>query len=211
MAAPIPVQLIDNPTFEKETDTTTLHKAADEITLQTTELAANAAAANMDVQSEQQVLDMIDHNVANIPLQITSDDTEQAESQGAAETHELAEVAHANAEETPVIVYDTSISRPLVDVSDPIDINEEEHTIHVLSPVRDTPLDINTIAAPEGVPLHPVVQADLNFMQDWLSKAALNEEATFTDVVSKSQKKKKLNIPTVPPKTRSRGPPPPFK
>ena len=65
--------------------------------------------------------------------------------------------------------------------------------------------------APEGALIHPIVQNDLNFMQQWLSKASENEEVPFTQVVSKAQKKKQINLQQAPPKTRSRGPLPPFK
>ena len=63
--------------------------------------------------------------------------------------------------------------------------------------------------APDGAPVDPVLEKDLDFMQIWLAKAAVNE-VSFKEVVSKSQKKKK-NLQKASYKTRSQGPLPPFK
>ena len=41
----------------------------------------------------------------------------------------------------------------------------------------------------DGGPVDPVLQKDLDFMQTWLAKAAVNE-VPFNEVVSKSQEKK---------------------
>jgi len=43
--------------------------------------------------------------------------------------------------------------------------------------------------APDGAPVDPLLQKDLDFMQTWLAKAAVNE-VPFNEVVSKSQEKK---------------------
>jgi hypothetical protein len=75
----------------------------------------------------------------------------------------------------------------------------------VLSPVKETTLDVSSIVAPDDATVDPVLHNEVEFMQTWLAKAAVNN-APFTLVVSKSQKKK-LQKATY--QTRSQGPPPP--
>jgi len=60
----------------------------------------------------------------------------------------------------------------------------------VLSPVKNTHLDISSIVVPDNATIDPVLQKDLNFMQTWLAKAA-ETKTPFIEVVSKSQRKKK--------------------
>ena len=45
--------------------------------------------------------------------------------------------------------------------------------------------------APNGAPVDSVLQKDLDFMQTWLAKAAVNK-VPFKEVVSKCQKKKEF-------------------
>jgi len=80
---------------------------------------------------------------------------------------------------------------PLENVSDElIENNLEGNYMPVLSRVKNTHLDINSIVAPDNDKIDPVLQKDLNFMQTWLTKAA-ETETQFIEVVSKSKKKKR--------------------
>jgi len=98
----------------------------------------------------------------------------------------------------------------LENVSDErISFDLEENHSSILSPVKNKTLDISSIVAPEDAQIDPVLQKDINFMQEWLSKAAAIE-VPFTEVVSKSQEKKK-NLQKATYKTRSQGPRPTFK
>lgn len=83
-----------------------------------------------------------------------------------------------------------TFSIQLENVSDEIVRNDlQENQEHILSPIKEKSLDISSIVAPDGAPVDPVLQKDLDFMQTWLAKAAVNE-VPFKEVVSKSQKKK---------------------
>lgn len=67
------------------------------------------------------------------------------------------------------------------------------------------PLDVNSIRADPEATVDPTLQKNLNFMQTWLSKAAVNEEVPFTTVLTKSQKKK-MDKSKASYQTRSQGP-----
>ena len=56
-----------------------------------------------------------------------------------------------------------------------IENNIEGNYMPVLSPVKNTHLDISSIVAPDNAKIDPVLQKDLNFMQIWLAKAAETE------------------------------------
>ncbi|KEH37617.1 DUF4283 domain protein [Medicago truncatula] len=61
-------------------------------------------------------------------------------------------------------------------VSDEIARNDlEENQEHILSPVKEKTLDISSIVAPDGAPVDPVLQKDLDFMQTRLAKVVVNE------------------------------------
>jgi len=87
------------------------------------------------------------------------------------------------------IFQNHNVSMQLENVSDDI-VNLDGNTISVLSPVKNKTLDISSIVAPKGSKIDSVLQKDLDFMHTWLSKAAATE-VPFTEVVSKSQEKKK--------------------
>lgn len=107
------------------------------------------------------------------------------------------------------VIHNHTFSMHLEKVSDDIIANNiEGNTIVVLSPVKNKTLDISSIVASEGSQTDPVLQKDLDFMRNWLSKAETTE-VPFIEVVSKSRKNK--NMQKVPYKTRSQGRLPPFK
>ena len=74
----------------------------------------------------------------------------------------------------------------LENVSDEIVTNylEGNHE-SVLSPIKEKALDVSSIVAPDDVQVDPVLQEDLDFMQTWLAKVAVNDKP-FIKVVSKS-------------------------
>jgi len=91
---------------------------------------------------------------------------------------------------SPAITNNT-FSIQLENVSDEITRNDlEENQEQILSPIKEKTLDFGNIEAPNGALVDPVLQKDLDFMQTWLAKAAVNE-VPFKEVVSKSQNKKK--------------------
>lgn len=47
-------------------------------------------------------------------------------------------------------------------------------------------LDVNSIRADPEATVDPTLQKNLDFMQTWLSKAAVNEDVAFTTVLTKS-------------------------
>ena len=107
------------------------------------------------------------------------------------------------------VIQNNNLSMQQENVSDdriPTDL--EDHHSHILSPVKNKIPDISSIVAPSDAQIDPVLQKNINFMQDWLSKAAATDKP-FIDVVSKSKKKK--NLQKAPYITRSQGPRPPFK
>jgi len=107
------------------------------------------------------------------------------------------------------VTHTNTFSMPIENVSNELITNDlERNHVPILSPVKKTNLDISSIVSTDNAQMDPVLSQDINFMQTWLAKAAASEEP-FKEVVSKSQKKKNLQKITV--KTRSRGPPPPFK
>jgi len=137
----------------------------------------------------------------DIPLQITLEVIEGAARLGAATSSVQGDDSVNHSEDisssilTPVvtdtshtrIIINNTFSMQLENVSDEIvryDVAENHE--HILSPVREKALNVNSIVAPEGASIHPVLQKDLNFMQDWLAKAAVNNEVPFTAVISKS-------------------------
>jgi len=90
------------------------------------------------------------------------------------------------------VLQKNNFSMPLENVFDAImENNIEGNYMPVLSPVKNTHLDISSIVAPDNAKIDPVLQKDLNFMQTWLAKAA-ETETPFIEVVSKSQKKKRI-------------------
>ena len=107
------------------------------------------------------------------------------------------------------VIQNNNLSMQLENVSDdriPTDL--EDHHSHILSPVKNKIPDISSIVAPADAQIDSVLQKDINFMQDWLSKAAATDKP-FIDVVSKPKKKK--NLQKAPYITHSQGPCPPFK
>ena len=63
----------------------------------------------------------------------------------------------------PVIINNTCMQ--LENLSDEIvRYDVEENHQHILSPVREKALYVSSIVAPEGAPIHPVLQKDLNFI-----------------------------------------------
>ena len=89
-------------------------------------------------------------------------------------------------------ITNNTFSKQLENVSDEIARNDlEENQEHILSLVKENTLDVSSIVAPDGTPVDPVLQKDLDFMQTWLAKAAVNE-VPFKEVVPKSQKKKEF-------------------
>jgi len=91
-----------------------------------------------------------------------------------------------------LVLQKNNFSMPLENVFDEIiENNIEGNYMPVLSPVKNTHLDISSIVAPDNAKIDPVLQKDLNFMQTWLAKAA-ETETPFIEVVSKSQKKKEF-------------------
>jgi len=90
------------------------------------------------------------------------------------------------------VLQKNNFSMPLENVFDEIiENNIEGNYMPILSPVKNTHLDISSIVAPDNAKIDPVLQKDLNFMQTWLAKAA-ETESPFIEVVSKSQKKKEF-------------------
>jgi len=74
----------------------------------------------------------------------------------------------------------------------------------ILTPVGH--LDVSSIMADPDVPLDPTLQKDLDFMKTWLEKAAVNEDVSFSPILSKSQKKKLKQQTKASYQTRSQGP-----
>jgi len=66
---------------------------------------------------------------------------------------------------------------------------------------------VSSIVAHDDATVDPVLQKEMDFMQTWLAKAAVND-GPFTEVLSKSQKKKLQKASY---QTRSRGHIPPSK
>jgi len=197
----VPVQLINNPAFE--IGTTTVSTVADTAVVDLTTTAT--FIEEIETDSMEQAIDTSQQETMDTctPLQTTL-----AAAAGAAP---LGAAAVLGDTPTPTPVVTDPISNFISNVSEATVRNDVDAHAHILSPVREGTLDVSSIVAPEGAPIHPIVQNDLNFMQQWLSKASENEEVPFTQVVSKAQKKKQINLQQAPPKTRSRGPLPPFK
>jgi len=75
-----------------------------------------------------------------------------------------------------LVLQKNNSSMPLENVFDEIiENNIEGNYMPVLSPVKNTHLDISSIVAPDNAKIDPVLQKDLNFMQIWLAKAAETE------------------------------------
>ena len=90
------------------------------------------------------------------------------------------------------IIQGNNFNVQLENVSDErISFDLEENHSSILSLVKIKTPDISSIVAPEDAQIDPVLQKDIKFMQEWLSKAAAIE-VPFTEVVSKSQKKKEF-------------------
>jgi len=58
-----------------------------------------------------------------------------------------------------------------------------------ISLVKEKTLDVSSIVAPDDDMMNPVLHKEMDFMQAWLAKSVVND-APFTHVISKSQKKK---------------------
>jgi len=178
-----------------------------QITLEATQWTTEIAVTSLD-HGDGHTEDIS----TSIPIPMTSLQIETIQNQGEAipiqeETHDAQEeVVPVRLEAVPAVlptpmVIPTShipvlqknnFSMSLENVSDElIENNLEGNYIPVLSPVRNTHLDISSIVAPDNAKIDPVLQKDLHFMQTWLGKAA-ETETPFIEVVSKSQKKKKL-------------------
>jgi len=172
----------------------------------------------VETESLEQVIDTSQQESMDtcIPLQTTLEAAERAAFLGAATSLHQVDDSLNVLEDLSTSILAPVVTDPLIfnnisNVSEDIVRTDVDYHAHILSPVREETLDVSSIVAPEGALIHPIVQNDLNFMQEWLSKAAVNEEVPFTQVVSKSQKKKQINLQKAPPKTRSRGTLPPFK
>lgn len=100
-----------------------------------------------------------------------------------------------------------SYSMQLFNVTDDIVRTETIYHEPILTPVQ--PLDVSSIAATPGATIDPTLRKEMNFMQDWLNRAA-ETDVPFSQVISKSQKKK-LNKNKVGYQTRSQGPLPSSK
>jgi len=70
--------------------------------------------------------------------------------------------------------------------------------------VKETTLDVSSIVAPDDSTVDLVLHNEMDFMQTWLTKVAVND-APFTQLLSKSQKNKLQNASY---QTRSQGPVP---
>jgi hypothetical protein len=135
------------------------------------EAASLEATLEMDATSQSQGDNIIDH-ADDIPV-VTP-------------TIVVTPISHC-----PAITNNT-FSIQLENESDEIARNDlEENQEHILSPVKEKTLDVSSIVAPDGAPVDPVLQKDLDFMQTWLAKALVNE-VPFKEVVSKSLKKKEF-------------------
>lgn len=88
------------------------------------------------------------------------------------------------------VTPNNSFSLQLVNVIDEIarnDIGGDHES--AFSPVKETTLDVSSIVALDDATVDSVLHNEVEFMQNWLPKAAVNN-GPFTPVVSKSQKKK---------------------
>jgi len=96
-----------------------------------------------------------------------------------------------------------SFSMQLTNVTDDVDCSDlgADHE-PILSPVRT--LDVSSIAAAPDALVDPTLQNEMDFMQTWLEKTAVND-APFSSNISKSQKKK-MNMAKASYQTRSHGP-----
>jgi len=78
----------------------------------------------------------------------------------------------------------------------------------ILSLVTDKSLDVSRIVVTPDAHVDPTLQKEVDFMNNWLAKAAEND-TPFVSVVSKSQKKKGNKMNKSAYQTRSLGPLPP--
>jgi len=86
-------------------------------------------------------------------------------------------------------VSQNSFTMPLTNVLDVVPRSAIVLTHEpIITPVE--PLDVNSIRADPDATVDPTLQKEINFMKTWLDKAAVNEDVSFSPVVSKSQKKK---------------------
>ena len=97
-----------------------------------------------------------------------------------------------------------SFSMPLVDVTDTVARTAVVYDDPVITPVN--PLEVTLITAAPDATVNPTLEKNMDFMNNWLKQAAVND-APFSPVISKSQKKK-LNKTKSTYQTRSLGPPP---
>jgi len=109
------------------------------------EAASLEATLEMDATSQSQGDDIIDH-IDDIPV-VTP-------------TIMVTPISHS-----PAITNNT-FSIQLENVSYEITRNDlEENQEHILSLVKEKTLDVNSIMAPDGAPVDPVLQKNLDFMQ----------------------------------------------
>jgi hypothetical protein len=80
----------------------------------------------------------------------------------------------------------------------------------VLSPVTEKSLDVSSIVAASNAPVNTKLQKEVDFMNNWLAKAA-ETETPYIPVISKAQKKKGAKNSKSSYQTRSLGSLPPFK
>ena len=77
-----------------------------------------------------------------------------------------------------------SFSMPLINVSDEVARIDLAFQEPILSPVQA--LDVSKIAAAPDATVDPTLRKEMDFMQNWLDKAAVNEDVPFTEVLTKS-------------------------
>lgn len=114
-------------------------------------------------------------------------------------------VTHIN--RSPGTSNDT-FSLQLNNVTDEVvrnDLGRDHESVIYL--VKETTLDVSSIVVPDDATVDPVLHNEMDFMQTWLAKAVVND-SPFTQLLSKSQKKKLQNGSY---QTRSQGPVPPSK
>jgi len=103
-------------------------------------------------------------------------------------------------------------SQNTVSLSNVIDVVASLANVVTYEPII-TPIEapnVDSMRADSNITVDHTLQKDIDFMQAWLGKAAVNEEVPFSPVITKSQKKKlskqtrEQNKVTYP--TRSQGP-----
>jgi len=120
-----------------------------------------------------------------------------------------AEIVHPT--EFTVNVPHNSFTLQYINVTDEVVRNDlaADHD-RVLSPVTEKSVDVSSIVVASDAPVNPTLQKEVDFMNNWLAKAAENE-TPFMPIISKPHKKKVNNNTKAAYQTRSLGPLPPFQ